>query len=462
MPNEVQLIVGAATDVGKEREANEDSYGLLHCAAGDLLTVCDGMGGHVGGQLASRTARDAIALHVAQHGAAMHPRELLRQAAIAAHEAVRQVAAQSAQHGMGTTCVMVLVQGRQAWVCNVGDSRAYLVRGGAYTQLTVDHTKARKLLDAGLISGEMFANHPEKGVLAQALGQRATPEPYVSEAMALGFDDYFVLCSDGVYDSTESDLIALTAAKNPNYAAHDLVVKAVERDGKDNATVVIGRVVDLNAAAAGSGLKAPSPRVVAAVAPAPGWWQTRNVQLAISGALVLGGVVGAMLVGLVRSPDAAPPPASPDPQNKTADGNGGAANPPPVQPEQPDVQTNTAVVADAGPANDAEVSHKNPDAGAEGARQGTNRADAHAVGAQAAPEKKNEQAKPSAPANAQPAPAAANQRPPSVPTAPQQSPPPPNQLPDRPATEKAPEETPRPVPVSPKPSEEPEKDGGAK
>lgn len=247
MSNEVHLIVGAATDVGRVRTVNEDSHGFLRCAAGDLLVVCDGMGGHAAGDLASRTALDAITLTVAHTGATLPPTQLLERAALQAHENVRAVADTSqANAGMGTTCVMALVKDGMAWICNVGDSRCYLVRGGQIRQVTVDHTKAQKLFDAGIISAEQFANHPEKGVLAQAIGQRNPPQPSVSGPHALQVDDYLVLCSDGVYDSTEVDMASLTSGANPNYAAHDLVATAVQRDGKDNATVVVGRYVNLD------------------------------------------------------------------------------------------------------------------------------------------------------------------------------------------------------------------------
>jgi serine/threonine protein phosphatase PrpC len=302
MSNEVQLVVGAATDVGRERQVNEDAWGFVHCAAGDLLIVCDGMGGHANGQAASRTARDAIAAFVAGQGTTIHARELLRLAALEAHEAVRRVAAESPENtGMGTTCVMVLVQDRHAWVCNVGDSRAYLVRGGVLGQLSVDHTKARQLQALGLISEAQYDTHPEKGVLAQALGQKKVPEPFVSEAHPLGWEDCLVLCSDGVYDSTARDMVSLTAAKNPNYAAHDLVSQAVKRDGKDNATVVIGRVVDLNAG--------QSPAAVVGGAP---WWQSPAARKGLAAVAGAGVVVGLILAALFSS-EPEPPTASKGP-----------------------------------------------------------------------------------------------------------------------------------------------------
>ncbi len=297
MANEVEMIIGAATDVGRERQVNEDSHGFVHSAAGDLLLVCDGMGGHAAGDLASRTARDAISAYVATYAASVAPRDLLERAILHAHEAVRNVAAQSqANAGMGTTCVLALMQGNQAWIANVGDSRCYLVRGGQLRQLSVDHTKARKLLDAGIITAEQFANHPEKGVLAQALGQRAVPQPFVSEPLSLALDDYFVLCSDGVYDSTERDMAELTSAKNPNYGAHDLVIEAVKRDGKDNATVVIGRYVNMNRVVAGAAA-GPSAGGVAAPTKVPVPWKHPQLLGVLAGVLVLGVGVGWMLGG---------------------------------------------------------------------------------------------------------------------------------------------------------------------
>ena len=350
MANEVQLIIGAATDVGRERQVNEDSHGFVHCAAGDLLIVCDGMGGHAQGDLASRTARDAIAAYAATYAASLPPRDLLERATLHAHEAVRAVAAQSqANAGMGTTCVLALVQRDQLWVSNVGDSRCYLVRGSNVSQLSVDHTKARKLLDAGIITKEQFVNHPEKGVLAQALGQRAAPQPFVSEAIPLNWNDYVVLCSDGVYDSTERDLADLTGANNPNYGAHNLVIEAVKRDGKDNATVVIGRYADMNATAPAA---LPQRPEAVAVAPPTAPWKQPVMLAAMAGVLAVGAVAGWALGahGGGHASAEHKPPEGKDNEGKPAEVKPPVAppgdGPTPVQPAAP----NDPVIAPPSPA----------------------------------------------------------------------------------------------------------------
>ncbi len=120
MANEVRLILGAATDVGTVRDVNEDAHGLARCSLGDLLVVCDGIGGHAAGDLASKTARDAI-LSFALNSRASGEVELLREAMVAGHRAVRAVAdASPDRQGMGTTVVVALVRDRWAWVGRAG------------------------------------------------------------------------------------------------------------------------------------------------------------------------------------------------------------------------------------------------------------------------------------------------------------------------------------------------------
>jgi serine/threonine protein phosphatase PrpC len=291
MANEVHFRIGAASDVGRERQLNEDAHGFVRCSAGDLLVLCDGMGGHAAGDVASRTACDAI-LAFAVGNPQLPPTELLSEAIRLAHEAIHRSAARAEERaGMGSTCVVALVRGERAWVANVGDSRCYLVRSGVASLISVDHTKARKLLDAGIISAVQYATHPEKGVLSQALGQKAPPQPFVSDAMDLGDGEYLVLCSDGAYESTVAQLAALTSGANPSYAAHDMVRSAVERDGRDNATVVVGRYGAMEGGAprppAGSGVatvdagqRSWAARVASVVA-------TARVKVLSAGALAL-------------------------------------------------------------------------------------------------------------------------------------------------------------------------------
>lgn len=341
--NEVHFIVGAATDVGPVRQVNEDAHGFLHSAAGDLLVVCDGMGGHAAGDLASKAARDTLIAHVvaAPH---MDAAALLRQAIQAAHMEVRRLAqAEQGRQGMGTTCVVALVRGDHATVANVGDSRCFVVQGGRTRQLSKDHTKAQALFDQRLISAEQFATHPEKGVLNQALGQNAVPDPHI-DALTLGLDDYLVLCSDGVYDCLSFEQLAeLTFGANPNYAADNVVREAVQRDGKDNATTVIGRYVDLERKAVASAVGAASavasaPKVAAPVAGAsrPGWLMPVVF-------VVTGLVAGAALGGWAMKPESRAP----------------------VKADEPDDERNTEQINENGPGNGLEPQSDTPDTAAQ-------------------------------------------------------------------------------------------------
>lgn len=303
MANEVRLLLGAATDVGKVREVNEDSHGFVRCALGDLLVVCDGMGGHAAGDLASRTARDSILSH-ALTSRATDEKVLLREAIVAGHRAVRAIADASPDRaGMGTTVVAALVRSDWSWIANVGDSRCYLVRDSKSSLLSKDHTKGQRLLDGGVITAHQLETHPEKGVLTQALGQRADPEPEVTEPVRLRVEDALVLCSDGVYESMHSEIASVASAKNPNYAAHDLVIQAVERDGKDNATVVVGRYADLSAAAM------PQALPVAAPATKPTARSRRGLWVAIPAVLL--GIALGFFIGRGSAPEAVKTSAGP-------------------------------------------------------------------------------------------------------------------------------------------------------
>lgn len=300
--NESKFVVGAASDVGKVREINEDAHGYLRATMGEFLVVCDGMGGHASGDVASKVARDA-AMQSVLAAQGVDAGELLRQAVAAAHARVRHTAASAPdKQGMGTTIVCALVQGTEATVANVGDSRAYIVRNGQAQQVSTDHTKGQQLLQNGVITLEQLAAHPQKGVLYMALGQLASePVPAVVQFQLLE-GDYLVLCSDGVYDCLTLDKLGeLSAGINPAYAAANLVRYAVERDGKDNATVVIGRAHDVDKPVAApvplqpqtsSGVHeslGPPPTAAVAAKKSPGW-----LMLLLAGAigLIAGGVAG--------------------------------------------------------------------------------------------------------------------------------------------------------------------------
>ena len=234
------------TDVGKVREANEDSYHV-----GDsVFAVADGMGGHLAGEVASSTALEPIAeLDGHVYSDASEARAALRSALLAANRAVVTKAAHDPQfQGMGTTLTAVMVEGRRVHIAHVGDSRAYLFRDRTFSQLTTDHTLVQRMIDEGRLTREEAARHPQRSVITRAIGVESDVDV---DAMSLDLvpGDIMVLCSDGLTGPIDDDAIAdmLEAVDTPTVdtesrvddIAARLVDAANAAGGPDNITVVV-------------------------------------------------------------------------------------------------------------------------------------------------------------------------------------------------------------------------------
>jgi protein phosphatase len=224
---------GVATDIGRIREKNEDSY----LSDEPLFAVADGMGGHKGGEVASQLALETLE---AERTADLGQR--VRDANAAVFERSQT---DSSVQGMGTTVTAVVVEGTSALFAHVGDSRAYLLRGGDLRQLTEDHTLVARMVRSGEITAAEADVHPHRSVLTRALGTE--PDVVVDEFdVALTDGDRLLLCSDGLTGMvTEEQIVAiLSAAPDPQDAADRLVRAANRAGGVDNITVV---VIDIEA-----------------------------------------------------------------------------------------------------------------------------------------------------------------------------------------------------------------------
>ena len=253
-------IVGAAeTSVGKVRDHNEDSH-FIDPEAG-IFVVCDGMGGHAAGEVASaiavktvreRWASDAMQLVADRWLAKGTPeahKELL--AAVtdgvsAAHDAiVEEGKVDRSKSGMGTTIVGGIVVGGEMVFAHCGDSRAYLVRDGIAMQLTEDHTLLARLLAAGVDVDTEGEGSRFKSMLTNALGigQECKASTFV---VPLADGDRFLLCSDGITEYVKEHEIGevLGKAPSPARAAQKLVDMALDRGGGDNATALVVRVLE--------------------------------------------------------------------------------------------------------------------------------------------------------------------------------------------------------------------------
>jgi protein phosphatase len=238
------------TDVGLRRQHNEDSY-LVNPELG-LYVVCDGMGGHAGGETASRLAvltveRELIAARQREDNpfTATAPLETsplaaaLRESIEAACAAVFQKSRENAElHGMGTTCIALLLKDDQAIVGHVGDSRAYLIRDGQAYQLTEDHSLVNEQVRAGLLTPEEAKRSKLKNVITRSVGFE---EDVLVDLIGLTTqaNDKLLLCSDGLSNLVPIEEIRDALLRDPiEDVSAKLVDLANERGGDDNSTVI--------------------------------------------------------------------------------------------------------------------------------------------------------------------------------------------------------------------------------
>lgn len=257
--NDVRVSVYASTDVGMQRAGNEDSFLVADLSTGDtvvgadtnvhslsergsLMIVSDGMGGAAAGEVASEMAVTIIREAIAEMPSSMEISERLKTAAETANERIWNHSQSNIElSGMGATLTAVLAQGTTAYIAQVGDSRAYLVRGERIKQLTKDQSLAQMLVDSGAIKPEQIDSVPQN-VIMQALGT----QPVVKVAMTaveLFRNDCLVICSDGLSNKVTSDELREAAGETEDLteACRKLIATANERGGEDNITVVIAR-----------------------------------------------------------------------------------------------------------------------------------------------------------------------------------------------------------------------------
>lgn len=234
------------TDRGMLRENNED-----RCYAGKfgdytLLIVADGMGGHLGGETASRKAIETVVSEVENAlSKKMLPGQIMLLLSEVLEKANQEIIAlskmDSALVGMGTTCDICLIAKNTAYIAHIGDSRIYkLSKKDNFTRLTKDHSLVEYMIETGTITEEEALNHPQKNIILRALGTSPESEADISyEKLSPG--DTLLMCSDGLTNMlTEEVIFEIISSKNtPEEKAKELVRRANEAGGADNITVVI-------------------------------------------------------------------------------------------------------------------------------------------------------------------------------------------------------------------------------
>jgi protein phosphatase len=236
------------TDTGRQRKDNEDNA----FARAPLFVVADGMGGAQAGEVASQIAIEAFQAALPESGS---PEERLATRAQDANRRIYEIS--STEHdraGMGTTLTAVYVDDAELAVAHVGDSRAYLFRDGELGRLTQDHTLVEELLRRGKLTEEQAAEHPQRSIITRALG--VDPEVDVdTRTYSARAGDVVLLCSDGLTSMISEKQVAAVLNHEPDLdrAAEQLIAEANAAGGRDNITVVLFRLEEVEGTVAGDG-----------------------------------------------------------------------------------------------------------------------------------------------------------------------------------------------------------------
>lgn len=236
------LKVDGLTDAGCKRSVNEDCLGRESTPNGLAVVICDGMGGYVGGEIASQTAVNAVLTHLKEH-LYKDPNEAIYNAILEANKAVlKRVKLRPELTGMGCTCVLLLVDRKgTVHVGHVGDSRIYLIRDGLATHLTKDQSYVQMLVDEGTISVSEAEHHPRNNEITNAIGMEKMTPPIIRERPIRPLaGDCFLLCSDGLNKVVpESEMVGIVSERSYDVCTKvkHLIDTAKRNGGPDNITV---------------------------------------------------------------------------------------------------------------------------------------------------------------------------------------------------------------------------------
>lgn len=252
MTRQLRLAQGVKTDVGRKRERNQDNVTWFVPTDpkvledhGALFVVCDGMGGHAAGEVASEKGVTVIR-DVYYSTKDKDVITAIAQAIKAANDAIYAFAHEHTENsGMGTTCVTLVIAGGRGYIVNIGDSRAYLVRDGEMRQVTQDHSWVGEQVRMGLLSDEQARVHPHRNVITRSLGTQAniTADLFVE---TLRDGDRLLLCSDGLHGYVEEKAIAqeVLTQTDPEAAVQDLIDMANANGGPDNISAIVVDVLE--------------------------------------------------------------------------------------------------------------------------------------------------------------------------------------------------------------------------
>jgi len=242
------ILAAGLSDTGRVRDHNEDAYSIVEDLG--LYILSDGMGGHEGGEVASKMVTEALPINMAPilpASSNFHEHQLLealQQSICNLNRVIHRKASEVTElMGMGATVVACLVRRNIAAIAHLGDSRAYLMRNGAFEQLTEDHTIVDLLLKLGQISKKQAEKHPARHALTRYVGMEGDMEPEIG-LLELKSGDRLLLCSDGLTNEVSNRKIGeiLRTESDLNTVCEKLVQTANDAGGRDNITVLIIQV----------------------------------------------------------------------------------------------------------------------------------------------------------------------------------------------------------------------------
>src|SRR5713226_7983317 len=252
LSKQLRLDVAQLTDVGRKRPHNEDNMAYVipkdpqvMAQKGALFIVADGMGGHAAGEVASEIAVDTVSNVYYQDDSDDVAVSLLH-AIRRANASIHQRAAENMlRSGMGTTCVAAVLRGNMAYIANVGDSRAYLLRQSQVKQVSQDHSWVAEQVRAGLLTEDQARTHAQRNVITRCLGTQADVEIDVFPE-AIEESDALVLCTDGLSGLVSDDEIRRIVDQTaPQESVYHLVERANENGGPDNITAIVVSVQEV-------------------------------------------------------------------------------------------------------------------------------------------------------------------------------------------------------------------------
>ena len=246
----VQLSHAARTDVGMIRSGNEDNFAADANEQRGLFVVADGMGGHAAGEVASEMAVQIVMRELMPVADLADPGVLnrLAMALKAANRAIHdRTLTEVDKQGMGTTASVLLVAGARYLIGQIGDSRVYLLRDGALSQLTKDHSYVQEQVDLGNLTPEQARYHPYSNVITRCVGASPDVEPDIY-AGEIRLGDLFLVASDGLTGMVDDRRLQqlLLARVGPERKVHSLISEANGRGGLDNITAIVVEVTSVD------------------------------------------------------------------------------------------------------------------------------------------------------------------------------------------------------------------------